>query len=124
MIGDSGLAWLIDESGTYRLTCGWLVVIRAEWCDVSVGRPRGLSYALVLKDERGNRILGFDNSHAFDGAGPDDTFDHEHRVGKVGQRFQYDFVSPGKLLDDFWERMEAHCINKGFSFDFEDGTNE
>ncbi|MEA9761791.1 MULTISPECIES: toxin-antitoxin system TumE family protein [Xanthomonas] len=124
MIGDGGLAWLIDESGTYRLTCGWLVVIRAEWCDVSVGRPQGLDYGLVLQDEQRNRILGFDNSHAFDNAKPNDPFDHEHRVGKTGQRFQYVFVSPGKLLEDFWARMETYCVSKGFPFEFEDGKDE
>lgn len=124
MIGGGDLAWLVDLSGTYQLTCGWVAVIRAEWCDETVGRPRGLSYGLVLNDESGRRILGFDNSHAFDNAGPKDTFDHEHRPGRTGQRFPYAFTSAGQLLEDFWNRIEAYCDNEGMSFEFEDIADE
>ena len=45
------------------MTNGWQVIIRAEWTDVSAGRPHGVSYGLVLKDAEGNRLLGFHNSH-------------------------------------------------------------
>lgn len=124
MIGDGDLAWLIDQSGTYRLTCGWVVVIRAEWCDQTMGRPRGLSYAFILNDEHGYRILGFDNSHAFDHAQLGDAFDHEHRPGRGGQRFRYDFISAGTLFEDCWSRIEAYCANKGVPFEFEDDADE
>lgn len=122
MMWSEDLAWLVDQSGTYRLTCGWRLVIRAELCDPTPGRPQGLSYAMILNDSEGNRLLGLDNSHAFDGAGPEDPFDHEHRPSKVGQRFPYHYVSCGQLLDDFWARVDAYCARTNTPFDFEDDT--
>lgn len=124
MVDKAGLAWLVGLSGTtYRLTCGWQVVIRADWCDTTAGRPWGISYAMILNDQNGHRILGFDNSHGFDGAEPGDAFDHEHRANKVGQRFCYKFVSPQQLMNDFWERMERHCDAEKAPFEFEDDVS-
>jgi hypothetical protein len=120
MLGDSQLAMLIDQAGVWRMPNGWQVVIRAEWCDITTGRPYGLSYALILQDERGQRLLGFDNSHGYDGAGDDDPFDHEHRFGSVGQRFRYDFKSPGELLTDFFDRVQRVCEVKNVPFEFEE----
>lgn len=122
MIWNESVAWLVDQTRNYRLTCGWLLVIRAEFCDPIAGRPHGLSYAMILNDERGNRILGLDNSHAFDGADPEDPFDHEHLPGKAGQRFRYDYTSAGQLLNDFFDRVEAYCASKDVPFDVEDDT--
>lgn len=79
---------------------------------------------MILNDEHGIRILGLDNSHAFDGAQSDDPFDHEHRPGKVGQRFQYDFTSAGQLMTDFFARVEAHCKSAGVPFMFEDDSDD
>ena len=120
MFGYGQLAALIEQAGIWRMPSGWQVVIRAEWCDVTSGRPHGLSYALILQDERGERLLGFDNSHRFDGAGDDDPFDHEHRLGLAGQRFQYTFTSPGDLLSDFFDRVERACNLRNVPFEFED----
>lgn len=120
MLGDSQLAVLIDQAGIWRMPNGWQVVVRAEWCDITSGRPHGLSYALILNDEHGQRLLGFDNSHGFDGAGDDDPFDHEHRFGKVGQRFQYGFKSPATLLTDFFDRVERACKSRNVPFEFEE----
>jgi hypothetical protein len=116
----SELAGMIDLAGVRRMPNGWQVVIRAEWCDVTAGRPHGLSYALVLLDEFGERLLGFDNTHGFDGAGDDDPFDHEHRLGSVGQRFQYKFKSPSVLLSDFFDRVARACEMRQAPFEFED----
>lgn len=118
------VAWLVDLSGVRGLVCGWSVVIRAELCDPSPGRPKGLSYALILNDESGNRILGLDNSHAFDGATAEDPFDHEHRPGKAGQRFPYGYVDCGQLLKDFLDRVEAWCDRTNTPFDFEDDSDD
>jgi hypothetical protein len=120
MIGDRDLEWLINESHRYRLTCGWFLVIRAEWCDETPGKLHGLSYGLILQDAHEHRILGFDNSHAFDGANPGEPFDHEHKPGKVGQRFRYDFISAGQLFEDFWTRVELFCASKGVAFEIEE----
>lgn len=74
---------------------------------------------MILNDQDGNRILGLDNSHAFDGATPNDPFDHEHLPGKVGQRFRYDYTSSGQLLTDFFDRVDAYCQIKGVPFEVE-----
>src|SRR6266436_3699820 len=106
MFGYRDLAILIEWAGSYPVTNGWQVVIRAEWVDMSVGRPHGLSYALILQDERGHRLLGFDNSHASDGAKEDEPFDHEHRANAVGRTFAYKFNSASLLLTDFFSRCK------------------
>jgi hypothetical protein len=114
------LARLMEQAGIWPMPNGWQVVIRAEWCDVTSGRPYGLSYALILLDERGDRLLGYDNSHGFDGASDDDPFDHEHRLGLVGQRFQYHFTSPNALLADFFDRVEHACKVNDVPFEFKE----
>lgn len=111
---------LVDLAGKYQLTNGWRVVIRAEWVDLSPGRPHGLSYAAILEDEQARRLLGFDNSHAYDGAEEDEPFDHEHRPNAVGRTFRYEFKSAGQLITDFWARCETHCNQHGIEFVFVD----
>jgi hypothetical protein len=64
--------------------------------------------------------LGFDNSHGFDGAKEDDPFDHEHRPGLTGQRFQYEFISAANLFNDFWDRVQRVCDQRGVLFEFLD----
>lgn len=117
MFGYGEAAALIEMAGVVRMPNGWQIVIRAEWCDVTPGRPHGLSYALILQDENEERLLGFDNSHRFDGAADDDPFDHEHRIGKVGQRFQYKFTSPSVLITDFFDRVQSACQDRNVPFE-------
>ena len=112
------LADLIDWAGVYQMTNGWPVVIRAEWEDVSAGRPHGLSYGLLLQDKDGSRLLGFDNSHALDGTGEDEPFDHEHRVNLVGRTIPYKFSSAAQLKADFFDRVEKYCAQEGVAFEF------
>ncbi len=114
------IAMLIEMAGVRHMPRGWQIVIRAELCDATSGRPHGLSYALILQDETEERLLGFDNSHGFDGAGDSDPFDHEHKLGKEGQCFRYCFTSPMSLLADFFERVEAACAVRGVPFECED----
>ncbi|HEV7369491.1 toxin-antitoxin system TumE family protein [Arenibaculum sp.] len=93
-------------------------MIRAEIADRTVKTPHGLSYAVILQDQQGTRILGFDNSHDFDGAQDDDPYDHEHKAGRVGQRFRYRFKSPSVLVRDFFDRCEMYCERVGVPFEF------
>ena len=84
-------------------------------CEISAGRPHGLSYSLTLHDADGKRLLGFDNAHAIGlRSGParkmSGTFDHWHRNEKV---LPYDFQSAGQLLDDFWTAVDAHLTEQG-----------
>ena len=118
MFGHGDLSNLVDLSGVYRMECGWQVVIRADWIDESPQQPHSIDYALILQDERGERIFGFDNAHAFDGANVEDRWDHEHKVGRVGQRFRYDFVSASQLISDFFDKLEDYCAARGVSSAF------
>ena len=118
MFGDNELSNLIDMAGLLQMECGWQVVIRAEWTDATSQKPHGLDYAIILQNERGTRLLGFDNSHAYDGAAEDAPWDHEHKPNRVGQRFPYNFVSASKLITAFFDRLEAYCKSKGVSSDF------
>jgi hypothetical protein len=118
MFGNRELEVLFDFPDTLAMVNGWRVIKRSELTDVTPQRPHGMSYALILQDEAGNRLLGFDNSHAFDGAAPEDRYDHEHRPGQIGQRFRYDFVTASDLISDFFERLERYCAGRGVSSDF------
>jgi hypothetical protein len=60
MFGHTDLSALIDLAGTWPMSNGWQIMIRADWTDASPGRPHGLSYALILQDQCGYRLLGFD----------------------------------------------------------------
>jgi|SRR5580658_10002611 hypothetical protein len=125
MFGDRDWETLIDWADRWSMPNGWQIVIRADWTDVTVNRPHGVTYALILQDERGNRLLGFDNSHAYDGASDDAPYDHEHRANAVWRRAPYACVSGDKLLNDFFDRCEAYCASHGVAFEiFErDGTD-
>jgi hypothetical protein len=117
MFGDRDLTGLIDLAGTWRLSNGYQIIIRAEWVDVTVNRPHGISYALVLKDASQDRILGFDNSHGVDGAGENEPFDHEHRPNAIGRQFRYEFVSAWQLVTDFFDRCEKYCRQHDIPFE-------
>lgn len=118
MFGHDELSNLVDMAGVYRMESGWQVVIRADWVDETEQQPHGLSYALILQNERGERILGFDNSHGFDGADEQEPWDHEHKVDHVGQRFRYNFVSASQLISHFFDKFEDYCAAHGVSSAF------
>lgn len=78
-------------------------------------RPHGLSYALTLHDENGERLVGFDNAHPVrKSAGPagsrDRKHDHRHRYRTIRP---YDYKDAGKLLGDFWKEVEAVLKERG-----------
>jgi hypothetical protein len=122
MFGDRDWETLIDWAKTWTMPNGWQIVIRADWTDVTVNRPHGVTYALILQDERGNRLLGFDNSHGYDGAADDAPYDHEHPANAVWRRQPYTCLSGDRLLIDFFARCEACCARRSVAFEFEDGT--
>lgn len=124
MFGHVDLANLIDLAGVHRMECGWQVVIRADWVDVTDKQPHGIDYAIILQDERGERLFGYDNAHAFDGAGVEDCWDHEHKTGRTGQRFRYDFGSASQLISDFFDRVEDYCAARGVPFEFVDESHD
>jgi hypothetical protein len=118
MFKDADLQLLFDHAGVHIMECGWQVVIRADLVDPTPQQPHGLDYALILQDERGYRLFGYDNAHACDGADVEDRWDHEHRVGRVGQRFRYEFRSAAELITHFFEMLQRYCTTRGVSSDF------
>lgn len=120
MFSNRDLGLLVEHAGVRRMTNGWQIVIRAEWVDTSLGCPQGLDYALVLQDKREQRILGFDNSHALDGAADGEPFDHEHRAGIAGRIVPYKFSTAAQLISDFFDRCDAYCRAQGVDFSFEE----
>ena len=119
MISERDLEALLDfaDQSPWRLPDGGWVVVRVEQVDVTIQRPFGIRYGLVVQDSDKQRVLGIDNSHGFDGAADNDPFDHEHPLGRVERRIRYPFTSPGGLLADFLDRCEAYCAARGMSFD-------
>ncbi len=101
------LELLLDQSGNvHMLEGGYHVSIRAKWLDVNVNRPHGIDYGLRLMGPKKNCVLGFDNSHGYDGAPEHVPWDHEHRHDRPGLRFAYHFRSAGDLLSDFYDRID------------------
>jgi len=93
MSGDA-YRYLLDMDGYSHLVGpegkGYACTFRAEEKHGSV------SYAVVLCDRYGNRVLGFDNSHGYD---------HEHPPRK-GKR--YKFTTSERLVADFYDRVDAY----------------
>lgn len=118
MYGSADIATLFDLAGVHQLTNGGQLVIRAEYRDTTLQRPHGLSYAFILQDATGRRLLAFDNAHAYDGAGPDEPFDHEHPAGRVNTRIRYHFTTASALITDGFARCEAYCAAHGIPFEF------
>ena len=107
---------LIEAQCVRQLTNGWHIAIRAKFVDVSPARPWGVDYGLVLMNGK-QRLLGFDNRHAYDDAPADARWDHEHRAGVPGQAFRYDAEDAWSLMNAFWDRfddyLKAHFDHTG-----------
>jgi hypothetical protein len=91
---------------------GYWVAIRVVSVEPDERRPHGLQYALTLHDERGERVLGYDNSHVVDAAsGPSrrarrpTKSDHIDRRGR--RSVPYEFTTPFKLVEDFFAEVNA-----------------
>jgi hypothetical protein len=81
--------------------------------DPTPERPHGLSYSITLHDDKGHRILGFDNAHSVrehtgPGAPTRIEFDHTHLGKRV--RF-YSYTDAATLLSDFWTEVDL-CLKR------------
>ena len=65
----------------------------------NIGRANNIKYSLTLHNTKGERILGYDNSHKT--VSGQKQFDHVHEF-KTNKVKPYQFVSAEKLLVDFW----------------------
>jgi hypothetical protein len=103
---------LLDLHGvTAEVGGGFWVSMKARKVPPDEGRPHGIQYALTLHRPGSDRIMGYDNAHALDiGSGPSRqsrrnalAYDHRHYRRTITA---YDFVSPVRLLEDFWADVE------------------
>jgi Family of unknown function (DUF6516) len=98
-----GVMYTVDDTG-----CCW-VKFEVARIDATPERPHGLKYSLTLHDEKGTRLLGFDNAHPIrEGSGPGARtrieYDHKH----AGERIRfYDYMDAATLLADFWTEVET-----------------
>ena len=104
-----GTTFFADRDGIYRVQ---FVVKKVE---PSPERPHGLSYSLTLHDEKGARIVGFDNAHPVqERSGPSGRqrveHDHKHRFRTIRP---YDYTDAATLLSDFWEQVDRVLREKG-----------
>ena len=97
-----GEAFMADEEGKH-----WVkFVVKA--VPASLERPHGINYSLTLHDEKGKRLLGFDNAHPVkEGSGPGarTRIEHDHRHSREKVRF-YVYQDAAKLMTDFWSEVE------------------
>jgi len=93
MVGDA-YRYLLDLDGFSHYAGpegkGFACTFRAE------EKHGKVSYAVVLCDRYGNRIMGFDNSHGYD---------HEHPPKKGTP---YRFTPAERLVADFYERVDVY----------------
>lgn len=100
---------VIDAEGRH-----W-VKFEVKQVEPSPERPHGLKYSLTLHDEKGERLVGFDNAHGVaagtgPGAGKPVARDHRHRLLTVRR---YDYRDAADLLADFWNEVEAVLAERG-----------
>lgn len=84
--------------------------LRFERTDETPARPHSLRYELTLHDPSNHRIFGYDNAHGVSSgnqfAGRRTEYDHSHKtISDEGT--PYDFESFDKLLDDFFNGVDA-----------------
>ncbi len=82
--------------------------------EVSEGRPHGIKYSLTLHDKDNERLMGFDNAHAFEDKRRRkfskhrklSKWDHKHKLKEVSVISPYDYETAEKLLSDFWVAVD------------------
>lgn len=106
---DMSLITLLDLNGEiFPMDNGWWTKIEAYRVEPNENIPHGIRYSLTLHDRYNNRIVGFDNAHAYRpkikryGARKI-TWDHKHRREKISP---YEYESAGQLMEDFWKEVE------------------
>jgi hypothetical protein len=87
---------------------GYWATFKVRRVDQSSAHPHGIKYSLTLHRKGGHRVLGYDNAHLPEnlkrirdiGGAETITLDHKHWRDRDAQH--YIFISPEKLLEDFW----------------------
>ena len=112
----AGLETLLDLDGeVFCLDSGHWTKFEVKRVEPSVEIPHGIRYSLTLHDRFNRRILGFDNAHAVrpkrkQFGARRITWDHKHERERVEP---YEFESPARLLEDFWDAVEKATSSGG-----------
>ena len=115
---DKGLEYLLELDGQV------LVIDPSgkHWVKFVVNRikptpekPHGIDYSITLHDEKGDRLVGFDNAHPIKptkgpGGKKKQKQDHKHRFKRT---MVYDFVSADQLIEDFWAEVKSVLKSRG-----------
>ncbi len=98
-----GVTYVVEADGA----C-W-VKFEVKQVPVTPEKPHGLDYSLTLHDDKGHRLLGFDNAHPIrEGTGPGARTRVEHDHTHKGQRVRfYDYQDARTLLEHFWDEVDA-----------------
>jgi hypothetical protein len=106
---DTSLITLLELDGEiFPMDNGYWTKIEAYKVEANEHIPHGVRYSLTLHDRHNNRIIGFDNAHAYRPkrkkyGSRKITWDHKHRREKISP---YEYESAGHLLEDFWKEVE------------------
>lgn len=109
---DSSIDTLLDLDGSVlEQEGGFWMKIDAKRVDPTEFIPHGVRYSLTLHDQRGIRVLGYDNAHAvkprgkFKFAGQRLPYDHKHGSSS-DKGVPYTFSSAQGLLEDFFAEVD------------------
>jgi hypothetical protein len=109
---DPGLENLLDLNGSiiHREDGCWMK-FDAWQVEPTKDVPHGIRYALTLHNAKGDRLMGYDNSHAvkppkkFKYAGQRLAYDHKHRHAS-DKGVPYEFKDAAELLNDFFAEVD------------------
>lgn len=91
---------------------GYWVKFEAKRVDESEQIPHGIKYSLTLHNKNNRRVIGYDNAHSFKSGkkygAKKETYDHIHKQSNI---ISYEFDSPAKLIEDFWQSVEIYLKN-------------
>ena len=116
---DYGIETLLNLHGwTDEVGGGFWISVKAFRVPPDDCRPHGINYSLSMHHPRGKRIVGYDNAHwPRIGSGPARKSqqrsrggDHRHFREKITW---YEFESPGKLMEDFWNDVQTILEEEG-----------
>lgn len=99
---------LLMSSEIFPMDNGYWTKIEAYEVKPDEHIPHGIRYSLTLHNKNNQRVLGFDNAHAYKPrkkkyGGHKIAWDHKHKEEQVDP---YEFETAGQLLEDFWKAVE------------------
>lgn len=106
---------------TFGLGGDYWATFRVKETRRSPGRPHGLQYALTMHSPGDGRIVGYDNAHLPQNlvgarkANGDLIVEWDHRHFRDGDATHYVFMSPERLLEDFWRDVNRILKEEGVS---------